>query len=78
MDVVDGLGVRVKRDEQALTAAGLEWMADCFIEIGKSGGMCQSGVLLCLVRGRLMGECVHAPCYCQPCAYSCTCLPCNP
>lgn len=31
---VDGLGVRVKRNEQALTAAGREWMAEWFIEVG--------------------------------------------
>lgn len=53
---VDGLGVRVKRNEQALTATGQEWMADCFIEIGKSGGMCKSRALPCLVSGQFMEE----------------------
>lgn len=47
---VDGLGMSGKRSEQALIAAGPEWMADCFIDRGKSGGTCKSRVLLRLVR----------------------------
>lgn len=69
---VNGLGVRLKRNEQAVTAAGWEWMAEWFIEIGKCGGTRKSRSLPCLVSGQLMEEPFHSLHYLQVCAHSCT------